>query len=61
MQPDGSAAGPGTQLDQVAELVDGPQPVTVVGLGGGTAAADQWITDLAAVLDLADDLRPPGC
>jgi hypothetical protein len=60
MQPDCRAAGSGPQPDQVAELVDDPQPVTVGRIRGGTAAAGQRVADAAGVLDLADDLSRAG-
>jgi hypothetical protein len=60
VQPDGGADGSGTQLDQVAELVDDPQAVAAPGIRCGPAAAGQGETDLAAVLNLAENLRPAG-
>lgn len=55
MQADRGARLPGAHLDQVADLVDHPQPVT--GLVGGPALlARQRVGDPAVVLHLAEDL-----
>src|SRR5262249_16519783 len=48
------------QLDQVAELVDDPQAVAAGAVGGGAAAAGQVVADVAAVVDLAEQLAVGG-
>src|SRR5262249_1991718 len=57
VHPDRGSASAGTQLNQVADLMDDPQAETAA--AGGPPVADQRVTDLARVSDLADDL-PPG-
>ena len=47
MQPDCRAASAGPELDQVAELVDDPEPVAVARIRGRQAAADDTIPKVA--------------
>src|SRR5215470_2671568 len=60
MQADGDAGAGRAQLDQVAELVDDPQAVAAGAVGGGAAAAGQVVADVAAVVDLAEQLAVGG-
>src|SRR4029453_8578476 len=53
VQPDHGPAGEGPQLDQVAELVDHPQPAAAVAVEGRPLPADHRVPDAAAVTDLA--------
>ena len=53
MQPDGGAPGPGSQLDQVAQLVGDAQAVAAVIGGRVGVASGQRVCDPAVVPDLA--------
>ena len=55
-RPAGAAAG----LHQVTDLVDEPKPVAAGGVRGWVVPAGERIGDVAAVLDLADQLIPRG-
>src|SRR5215211_1576222 len=53
VQPDHGPAGEGPQLDQVAELVDHPQPAPAVAVERRALPADHGVLDPAGVADLA--------
>ncbi len=55
MQADRGARLPGAHLNQVAHLVDHPQPVTGL-IGGPASLARQRVGDPPAVLHLTEDL-----
>src|SRR6266536_4673426 len=53
VQPDGGAPGPGSQLDQVAQLVGDAQAVVAVIVGRVGVASGHRVGDPAVVPDLA--------
>jgi hypothetical protein len=60
MHADHCPAGAGAGLHQVTDLVDEPKPVAAGRVRGWAVPAGERIGDVAAVLDLADQLIPRG-
>jgi uncharacterized membrane protein len=60
MQADYRLAGRAAEFYEIADLVHEPQPMAVAGARGRPPPPGQRVGDVAAVLDLADELIPRG-
>lgn len=56
MQPDGGPALPGSDLHQVADLLNHPQALSSPGVWRGPPPSCQWVVDITVVVDLAEQL-----